>query len=144
MGNLKWYKRDPRAALVGMMMLTPEERGIYNTILDLIYSHDNELPDDPTIIVPWLNTNLRVWKRVRLRLIELGKLYVSAGCLRNPKADEEVHEALARVASAAEAATKRWATYNEIKKLGHAPAMLPTPTPTNLTYLSMRFKKKED
>ena len=35
MGELKWYKRDPRAALVGMSCLTLEERGAHNTILDL-------------------------------------------------------------------------------------------------------------
>ena len=38
MGTLKWYKRDPDAALSGMFELTLEERGAYNTILDLIYS----------------------------------------------------------------------------------------------------------
>ena len=32
MGVLRWYKRDPRAALSGMMELTLEERGAYNTI----------------------------------------------------------------------------------------------------------------
>ena len=37
MGTLKWYKRDPRAALAGMMKLTLEECGAYNKILDLIY-----------------------------------------------------------------------------------------------------------
>ena len=42
MGHLKWYKRDPRAALTGMMQLTLEERGAYNTILDLIYVHDGD------------------------------------------------------------------------------------------------------
>ena len=40
MGVVKWYKRDPNAALTGMASLTLEERGAYNTILDLIYAHD--------------------------------------------------------------------------------------------------------
>lgn len=141
MGILKWYKRDPRAALIGMMMLTPEERGIYNTVLDLIYAHDGALPDDHKMIVPWLNADLRIWKRVRLRLIECQKLYLHAGCLRNERADGEVLDALARVASSSEAANKRWATYNEIKGLRHAPAMLPTTTTTKLPFLRTVPKK---
>jgi len=36
----RWYKRDPNAALEGMAVLTLEERGAYNTVLDLIYTHD--------------------------------------------------------------------------------------------------------
>ena len=31
MGNIRWYKRDPDAALNGMAVLTLEERGAYNT-----------------------------------------------------------------------------------------------------------------
>jgi hypothetical protein len=35
---MKWYKRDPNAALTGMASLKLEERGAYNTILHLIYA----------------------------------------------------------------------------------------------------------
>ena len=51
MGTLKWYARDPRAALTGMMELTLEERGAYNTILDLIYCHDGEVVDDEIFLI---------------------------------------------------------------------------------------------
>jgi len=67
MGILKWYKRDPRAALAGMMGLSLEERGAYNTILDLIYCHDGALVDDPRLISGWLGVDPRVWRRLRER-----------------------------------------------------------------------------
>lgn len=100
MGKIHWYKRDPDAALTGMMGLTLEERGAYNTILDLIYSQAGALPDDSRFISGWLRVDVRVWKRLRQRLIDLGKLYILEGTIRNSRADREVDDALSRVTSA--------------------------------------------
>jgi hypothetical protein len=116
MGSLKWYKRDPRAALTGMMGLTLEERGAYTTVLDLIYCHDGELIDNPREICNWLNCNIRTW------------LYVHAGCLRNERADHEVSYGQSLAKLSLEKARKRWATHNEIKRLSDAGAMLSTTT----------------
>ena len=143
MGILKWYKRDPNAALHGMMGLSLQERGAYNTILDLIYTHDGCVEDNDRQISTWLGgVDLRVWKRIRQRLLDTGKLYVHNGHLRNRRADREVDIALHRVAISAEAATKRWSTYNEIKGLRNGLAMPSTSTPTKLSYLTDRFNKK--
>jgi uncharacterized protein YdaU (DUF1376 family) len=117
MGTLKWYKRDPRAALTGMRGLSLEERGAYNTILDLLYCHDGALQDDPQEICHELRCNVRTWRRIKARLLELGKLYVHAGCLHNERADDEIAKAQSLVKLSAEAALKRWATHNEIKAL---------------------------
>jgi uncharacterized protein YdaU (DUF1376 family) len=149
MGILKWYKRDPAAALHGMMGLTLEERGAYNTILDLIYSHDGFIDDDPRQICNWLGgVNLKVWKRLRQRLLDAEKLYLRDGKLRNRRADQEVDIALHRVAIASEAITKRWATYNEIKRLRDRSVIQPTTTKTKLlSFLEARRlnnQKKED
>jgi uncharacterized protein YdaU (DUF1376 family) len=103
MGTLRWYKRDPRAALAGMMGLTLEERGAYNTILDLIYINDGKLPDDSNLLAGWMHVDIRVVKRLRARLLSLGKIYLHGGCIRNERCDEELHKALLRIRSAAEA-----------------------------------------
>jgi uncharacterized protein YdaU (DUF1376 family) len=103
MGQIKWYKRDPSAALNGMMELDLQERGAYNTVLDLIYSRDGNLPDDDRFIAGWLRVDVRVWKRIKSTLIERGKLFVQEGLLRNERADVEVLAALSRVASASDA-----------------------------------------
>ena len=96
MGSLKWYKRDPRAALVGMMGLTLEERGAYNTLIDLIYIADGALPDDERAICKVLGTNGRGWKRIRTSLIAKGKIYLNDGRLHNERADFETSDAFDR------------------------------------------------
>lgn len=125
MGILKYYKRDPTAALHGMACLDLVERGAYNTVLDLIYAHDGKLPDNDREIASWLAVDIRRWRRIRKRLIEKEKLYSYAGELHNRKADEVVEMAFRRIALASEAANKRWAAYNEIKRLADADAMRP-------------------
>jgi|SRR6516165_3331914 hypothetical protein len=97
MGTLHWYKRDPRLALQGMMHLTLEERGAYNSILDLIYMHDGKLRDDIKFVAAQIGTDIRIWRRLRARLLELKKLYVHGGYLRDEKADIEAVVALRRI-----------------------------------------------
>lgn len=128
MGQLKWYKRDPRAALHGMTGMSLEECGAYNKILDLIYCHDGALDDDAAYICHVLNCNVRTWRRLRIRLLELGKVYVHAGRFRNERADDEIVNAQRLLKLSAEKANKRWATYNEIKRLRDGSAMQPTTT----------------
>jgi uncharacterized protein YdaU (DUF1376 family) len=128
MGTLKWYKRDPRAALIGMMGLTLEECGAYNKILDLIYISDGTLRDDPHEICRILNCNVRAWTKIKHRLLELGKLYVREGCLCNERADQEVRESKIRWLNAIKMNDKKWATYREIKGLGDRKGLLSTTT----------------
>jgi hypothetical protein len=84
---MDWYKRDPAKALNGMQELSLEERGAYNTILDLIYSKFGEIDDDSAFICRWLCCDVRVWKRLRNSLIEKKKIYIIDGKIRNSKAD---------------------------------------------------------
>jgi uncharacterized protein YdaU (DUF1376 family) len=100
MGQLQHYRREIRAALAGMRGLSPEERGIYNTVLDLIYDHDGAVDDDEGFITYWCECDAPAWRRVRQRLVALGKLYAVNGTLRNPRADREVAEALQKRAMA--------------------------------------------
>lgn len=98
MGQLRWYKRDPNAALQGMAILSLEERGAYNTILDLLYARDGNLPDDERELARLMHCDVRVWRRVRRRLMDLGKLYVHGGHIHNVRADDEINYALQRIA----------------------------------------------
>jgi len=142
MGILKWYKRDPRAALHGMMGLSLEEKGAYNVVLDLIYANDGSIADDSDKICIWLECDPRTWKRLRAKLIEREKLYFYAGHLRNERADHETVLALRKVQVATEAADKRWSEYRKINSLSDARAMPPRPTPSNLSFLSGTIRKK--
>jgi uncharacterized protein YdaU (DUF1376 family) len=135
--QIRWYKRDPTAALEGMAMLTLQERGAYNTLLDLIYCHDGSIDDDPDLLCFWLKCDRRVWKRLRATLIEKRKLYVHGNKLRNSRADREVEVARDKIAAATIAglasAAKRAAEAKILKGLASTPVerpfQLPTPTP---------------
>jgi uncharacterized protein YdaU (DUF1376 family) len=102
-GNLKWYKRDPRAALAGMMALTLEQRGAYNTLIDLIYCHDGAVADDPKYLAKVMGCDVRVWKRLRSELLAAGKIYQNGPTLRNARADAECDTAKERIAALAHA-----------------------------------------
>jgi len=122
MALLKWYKRDPVAAIEGMAVLTLEERGAYNTVLDLIYAHDGAFVDDDRLIARhYLHVDVRRWRRIRKRLLDLEKLYVLGTNVRNARADREVDSARLRVLSAANAGKASWekrqATMNILKSL---------------------------
>lgn len=73
--GFKWYKRNADDALNGMMVLTLEERGAYNTILDLMYQRRGSIPDDARWIAGWLGCSLRKWSVLRASLIVKGKVF---------------------------------------------------------------------
>jgi uncharacterized protein YdaU (DUF1376 family) len=102
-GELRWYKRDPKAVLMGVADLTLEERGAYLTVLELIYSKEGSVEDDDRLLAGWLRVDVRIWRRIRARLIERGKLYVNGPNLRNERADREVVAVLERIRNAAQA-----------------------------------------
>jgi hypothetical protein len=126
MGKLRWYKRDPDAALGGMMGLTLEERGAYNTVLDLIYSHDDRLVDDDRFIAGWCQCDVRVYRRIKDKLIEAKKLVTSDGFLRNFRATSEVFHGLQKINQTIEAGRiggrNSSAAHRHINGLGEATA----------------------
>jgi uncharacterized protein YdaU (DUF1376 family) len=109
---MQWYKRDATAALEGMRCLTLEERGAYNTILDLIYDRDGDLPDDDRFIAGWLGCHTAVWKRIKVHLVALKKITVVDGVITNHRAEKELSTRRVLVESSASSgrvgAKKRW------------------------------------
>jgi uncharacterized protein YdaU (DUF1376 family) len=102
MPHLEWYKRNCRAALDGMLMLSLEERGAYNTILDLIYLTGDNLLDDDRFICGWLRVDVRVWKRLRASLMDKQKISISEGVIRNFRATAEIDVAVASMVARAD------------------------------------------
>jgi uncharacterized protein YdaU (DUF1376 family) len=74
LSSFDWHARYHQAALDGMLMLTLEERGAYNTCLDLIYSRRGPIPDDDRWLAGWMGCSLRKWASLRATLIVKGKL----------------------------------------------------------------------
>lgn len=81
-----FYRRDPGLALQGMSSMSLEERGVYNTVIDLLYLTWRPLEDDPGYIaghcrcaVQKLNPILRrlIESEKLVRFIENGRSYIS-------------------------------------------------------------------
>jgi uncharacterized protein YdaU (DUF1376 family) len=90
MARLAWYKRYPKDFREGTRRLSFEERGFYSDVLDLIYEHGNELPDDDSANAHMLHADVRTYRRLKARLMDVHKkLYVAHGMLRNSRADAE-------------------------------------------------------
>lgn len=87
---MKWYKRDPAAALEGMLGLSGEERGYYNTLLDLLYARapNGDVTDE--LVVKAMGERPQVWRRVKAALIAKGKVRETAGKLTANRVETEV------------------------------------------------------
>ena len=90
---MKWYKRDPDAALAGMVELTLEERGAYNTVIDLLYSRDGNLPADDCFFARACNCRPHTWRRLRDNLLAKGKLHMIDGKLTANRVAGELEHA---------------------------------------------------
>lgn len=69
-----FYRRDPNKALSGMIGLSLEERGVYNTVLDMLYQTWRPLEDDRRYIANWCGCAVQKLNPILNRLIEQGRL----------------------------------------------------------------------
>ena len=90
---MRWYKRDPDAALSGMAGLTLEERGLYNAILDAYYARDGRLPDDDWLLSRIVACNPRTVRKVKLALFQKQKLTIEDGHLVPNRGHKTLNEA---------------------------------------------------
>lgn len=69
-----FYRRDPMAALNGMIGLSLEEKGVYNTIIDLLYSTWRPVEDSRPFIANWCGCAVQKLNPILDRLIAKGKI----------------------------------------------------------------------
>lgn len=88
-----FYRRDPAAALAGMASMTLEERGVYNTVIDLMYLTWRPLENDRKYIAAHCNCAVQRVGPILDRLITRGKLIVfeegGQSFITNDKFEEE-------------------------------------------------------
>jgi len=88
-----WHKRYHSDALAGFMALTLEERGAYQTVLDLIYDHGGPIADDERILAAYLRCSPRKWRAIRDQLIGKGKISINPdGRITNSRAERELEK----------------------------------------------------
>lgn len=116
MAKFHWYKRDPDAALNGMAMLTLEERGAYNGIIDLLYSRDGDVPDNDKLVGNVLRVNPRTWRAIKKRLIGHGKVWIEDGKIHAKRIDSTLKEARNFAEMQSNRSRKRWENSENINK----------------------------
>lgn len=87
MNGLPYYKAYPRDFLEGTAGLPFEVKAAFRLVLDLIYMHGGNLPDDRRYISGQLGCSVRKWSGIRLALIEAGKITVENDIISNFRAD---------------------------------------------------------
>jgi hypothetical protein len=92
-----FYRRDPSKALSGMIGLTLEERGVYNTVLDLLYSTWRPLEDDRPFLANWCGCAVQKLNPIIRRLIEKGRLITFTEGGRTYLSDEAFEAERAKV-----------------------------------------------
>lgn len=94
MAGNPWHRRYHSDALAGMLSLTLEERGAYQTVLDLIYDRGGAVHDNDRLLAGYMGCSLRKWKALRESLLAKGKLTATDGFLSNSRAEKEIENTL--------------------------------------------------
>jgi uncharacterized protein YdaU (DUF1376 family) len=96
---------SPDEWLSGTSELEVDEKGAYWTVCALIYSRGEPIADDERWIAKACGCHWRQWRRIRERLLALGKIRLTDdGRLTNGRAERELARAFGRVEDARAAA----------------------------------------
>lgn len=121
MGKLRWYKRDPDAALNGMAELTLAERGAYNSLIDLLYARDGDVPDDDVVVARMIRCHWREWRAIKASLMKCGKIWAEDGRLNARRVSDTLKEASDFSQKQSKRASKRWHKTENANKNNAAP-----------------------
>jgi uncharacterized protein YdaU (DUF1376 family) len=113
-----WYKRYPSDFIAGTIGLTAEEKGVYSTLIDLMYDRGAELPDDPRHLARLCGCSTRRFGQVRDHLVSLGKLTLGGGLIGNNRFAIESRESQNQHENLAKNARKSHENRAKSKNLG--------------------------
>jgi uncharacterized protein YdaU (DUF1376 family) len=105
---MKWYKRDPNAYFGGTRMLTPEQRGIYNDVIELLYMRDGNVPDDDRMLARCFVVRPQTWRRIKADLIRLEKIAIVDGMITAKRVANCLETARKLGVQMSDLAGKRW------------------------------------
>ena len=117
---MKFYKRDPDRALAGMAALSAEQRGAYNSLIDLLYSRDGLVRDDDQEVAHAIALDRRLWNRLKTELMVAGKVRVRDGFLRANGVAETIDQAQLLSSSQRARAQLRWNRVKSANQINEA------------------------
>jgi hypothetical protein len=85
-----WYKRYPADFIAGTAMMTAEEKGVYSTIIDMLFDRGGPVPDAPADLARICGcATPKRFVLIRDRLVALGKLTVASGHITNARFERD-------------------------------------------------------
>ncbi|ALJ15346.1 DUF1376 domain-containing protein [Sphingopyxis macrogoltabida] len=88
-----WHKRYHSDALTGFRPLSLEERGAYQTLLDMIYDTGGSIPDNERYLAGAMNCTMGKWRKLRQSLIDQEKIALDDdGRIMNFRALDELEK----------------------------------------------------
>ncbi|MEZ5759220.1 MAG: DUF1376 domain-containing protein [Emcibacteraceae bacterium] len=118
------YMRNIRDWREGTIMLTFEEKGYYDELLNLIYLHDDLLPDNDALICRSMPVHTVTHRRLKQRLIDAGLIDIKNGFYRTKRASMEINRINELSIKNRTRAESRWSKSLKNKESGDAAAML--------------------
>ncbi|MBN8978030.1 MAG: YdaU family protein [Rhizobiales bacterium] len=89
MSSRPWYKRFPADFIAGTVHLSAEEKGVYSTLLDLLYLKHAPIVDDGKELARICGCSTRRFNCIKQTLIDRGKITVNDGKISNPRFDRQ-------------------------------------------------------
>jgi uncharacterized protein YdaU (DUF1376 family) len=99
-----------------MLSLTLEERGAFQTILDMIYDRGGPIVDNGRLLAGYMGVSLRKWTALRDSLIEKRKIALEDGKITNDRAIFEIKKSLKTSRKHAENGSKGGRKSGEVRK----------------------------
>lgn len=116
MSDTPFIKFFPSDFLGGTGGLSPTERGVYITILCLIWDHDGPIDLDFARLARRCGMPKAAFEKTIAALIEEGKLFVDGGRIMNERAETSLMDRRNRVENATHAINSRWAAQRQKNK----------------------------
>lgn len=108
MSKIRRVDFSPDEWIAGTRDLELDERGAYWDVCSLMYSRGGPVADDESWLARALGCHVRTWRKIRARLLALGKLRIvvidGADHLTNGRAERELGRAFDRIDTAHKAA----------------------------------------
>lgn len=108
MGEQPFIKFYPSDFLAGTSGLSPAERGVYITLLCLIYEHDGPIQRDDARLARRCGSPKAAFVRTLDGLIAEGKITQDEGMLSNRRAEKALMDRTNRTQNSTHAANQRW------------------------------------
>jgi hypothetical protein len=131
---MKWYKRDPDAALIGMRGLSHDAKSAYGTIIDLSYSRDGDVPDNEHFLCMHIECRPQWWRRVKQELLFHQKIRIISGKLVANRVETTLKEAANFSETQSKRATEGWVSRRNSNKNNEPCLPLDNANTTTTTY----------